>query len=78
MNLSFSYYEIYLSLAKILESFELAHAEGTTISTQMAGLNSPDWQPVPLPKRKEWVAAVLTDPLYVEAIPRARKTDLVV
>lgn len=67
---SFSYYEIYLSLLKILEKYELVHEAGTAISTPLAGLSSPDWQPVQLPKRKEWVAAVLTEPLLVEAVPR--------
>lgn len=71
--LSFSYYEIYLSLAKILEKYKLVHEAGTTISTPLAGLSSPDWQPVQLPKRKEWVAAVLTEPLLVEAVPRRQK-----
>lgn len=70
---SFSYYEIYLSLAKILETYQLVHEAGTTISTPLAGLSSPDWQPVQLPRRKEWVAAVLVEPLLVEAIPRSRK-----
>lgn len=70
---SFSYYEIYLSLAKILEKYELVHETGTTISTPLAGLSGPDWQPVQLPKRKEWVAAVLVDPLLVEAVPRSRR-----
>lgn len=70
---SFSYYEIYLSLAKILEKYELVHEAGTTISTPLAGLSSPDWQPVQLPKRKEWVAAVLVEPLLVQAVSRSRK-----
>lgn len=71
--LSFSYYEIYLSLAKILKTYELVHTAGTTISTPLAGLSSPDWQPIQLPKRKEWVAAVLMEPLLIEAIPRSLK-----
>lgn len=70
---SFSYYEIYLSLAKMLENYELVHEAGTAISTPLAGLSSPDWQPVHLPKRKEWVAAVLVEPLLVQAVPRCRK-----
>lgn len=72
---SFSYYEMYLGLAKILERFKLVHVEEATISTQLAGVSSPDWQPVQLPMRKEWVAAVLTDPLLVELIPRDVKED---
>ncbi|KAJ0109400.1 hypothetical protein J7T55_000325 [Diaporthe amygdali] len=71
----FSYYEIYLGLAKTLERFKLVHVEEATISTQLAGVSSPDWQPVQLPMRKEWVAAVLTDPLLVELIPRDAKED---
>jgi hypothetical protein len=70
---SFSYYEIYLSLSKILEKYKLVHETETTISTPLAGLSSPDWQPVQLPKRREWVAAVLTEPLLVEAVPRSLK-----
>lgn len=70
---SFSYFEIYLSLAKILEKYELVHEAGTAISTPLAGLSSPDWQPVQLPKRKEWVAAVLVEPLLVQAVSRSRK-----
>ncbi|KAI7782223.1 benzoate 4-monooxygenase cytochrome p450 [Diaporthe eres] len=69
----FSYFEIYLSLAKILEKYELVHEAGTAISTPLAGLSSPDWQPVQLPKRKEWVAAVLVEPLLVQAVSRSRK-----
>lgn len=72
-DLSFSYYEIYLSLARILEKYKLVHEAGTAICTPLAGLSSPDWQPVQLPKRKEWVAAVLVEPLLVEAIPRSFK-----
>ncbi|ROW08615.1 hypothetical protein VPNG_06203 [Cytospora leucostoma] len=69
----FSYYEIYISLAKILESFKLVHGATSNIFSHMAGLSSSDWQPVELPERKEWVAAVLTEPLNVEAIPRKRQ-----
>ncbi|TQN68409.1 Cytochrome P450 monooxygenase yanH [Colletotrichum shisoi] len=70
----FSYFELFLSLAKVVENFVLIHADedGGGLA-QAAGLNSSDWQPVQLPRRKEWVAAVVTEPLLVTAIPRNRE-----
>ncbi|OBR06629.1 TRI11 protein [Colletotrichum higginsianum IMI 349063] len=70
----FSYFELFLSLAKMVESFVLIHADedGGGLA-QAAGLINSDWQPVQLPKRKEWVAAVVTEPLLVTAIPRTRE-----
>ncbi|KAK6225498.1 benzoate 4-monooxygenase cytochrome p450 [Colletotrichum tabaci] len=70
----FSYFELFLSLAKTVENFVLIHADedGGGLA-QAAGLINSDWQPVQLPKRKEWVAAVVTEPLRVTAIPRTRE-----
>ncbi|GKT76562.1 benzoate 4-monooxygenase cytochrome P450 [Colletotrichum tofieldiae] len=69
----FSYFELLLSLAKMVENFELVCIEKDSGFQQVAGLNSSDWQPVQLPKRKEWVAAVVTEPLLVKAVPRIPK-----
>ncbi|GJC83564.1 cytochrome P450 monooxygenase yanH [Colletotrichum liriopes] len=66
----FSYFELLLSLAKMVENFELVCIEEDSGFQQVAGLNSSDWQPVQLPKRKEWVAAVVTEPLLVKAVQR--------
>ncbi|KAL0935070.1 cytochrome [Colletotrichum truncatum] len=67
IGLHFSYYELYLSLAKIIESFELV--DDNCVTGQVYGH---DWSPVQLPKRKEWVAAVPTDALLVRVFPRRR------
>ncbi|KAF4818925.1 Cytochrome P450 monooxygenase yanH [Colletotrichum siamense] len=65
IGLHFSYYELYLSLAKIIQSFELVALDESSSHSYGHG-----WIPVELPKRREWVAAVPTDPLLVKVLPR--------
>ncbi|KAK2028551.1 benzoate 4-monooxygenase cytochrome p450 [Colletotrichum zoysiae] len=68
----FSYFELFLALAKMVENFEIVHVNKDGYG-QVAGPNNSDWQPVQLPKRKEWVAAVVTQPLLVKTVPRVRR-----
>lgn len=69
---SFSYFELYLGLAKMVENFELVRSGEDAKIFQAAGMISSDWEPVQLTRRKEWVAATLTDPLLVTAVSRSR------
>ncbi|OHF00745.1 hypothetical protein CORC01_04062 [Colletotrichum orchidophilum] len=68
----FSYLELYLSVTKMVVNFEIAPADEKARPAQLAGLNSADWQPVQLPKRKEWVSAVVSEPLLIKTKPRRR------
>ncbi|KXH69011.1 hypothetical protein CSAL01_13567 [Colletotrichum salicis] len=71
-ELGFSYLELYMSVAKMVANFELTPADGHPRSAQVTGLTNADWQPVPLPKRKEWVSAVVTEPLLIKTMRRRR------
>ncbi|KAG7053569.1 benzoate 4-monooxygenase cytochrome p450 [Colletotrichum scovillei] len=66
----FSYLELYMSVAKMVANFEISPANEQHRHAQAAGLNNADWQPVQLPKRKEWVSAVVTEPLLIKTVPR--------
>ncbi|KAK7457688.1 cytochrome P450 [Colletotrichum acutatum] len=66
----FSYLELYMSVAKMVANFEISPANGRQRPAQVTGLNNADWQPVQLPKRKEWVSAVVTEPLLIKIVPR--------
>ncbi|KAK1459942.1 cytochrome P450 [Colletotrichum melonis] len=66
----FSYLELYMSVAKMVANFEISPANERHRPGQVAGLNNADWQPVQLPKRKEWVSAVVTEPLLIKTVPR--------
>ncbi|KAI3556374.1 cytochrome P450 [Colletotrichum abscissum] len=66
----FSYLELYMSVAKMVANFEISPANERHGPAQVAGLNNADWQPVQLPKRKEWVSAVVTEPLLIKTVPR--------
>ncbi|KXH36385.1 hypothetical protein CSIM01_04900 [Colletotrichum simmondsii] len=66
----FSYLELYMSFAKMVANFEISPANERHRPVQVTGLNNADWQPVQLPKRKEWVSAVVTEPLLIKTVPR--------
>lgn len=50
---SFSYLELYLSVAQSIRNFRLELSKPIHRFEERY-----DWMPVPLPERKEWVAAV--------------------
>ncbi len=74
---SFSYYELYLSLSQLLKHFTITlpsqapsavgeemHS-GTTLYSIVQMEDDTNFQPVRLPDRKEWVAAVPTEKMWI-------------
>lgn len=73
----FSYYELYLSISQILKHFTITlpsearsatdrggHS-GTTLYSLTQMEDDTGFQPVRLPERKEWVAAVPTEKMWI-------------
>ncbi|KAK2049924.1 cytochrome P450 [Colletotrichum somersetense] len=58
--------------SNMVDNFEIVHVNKDGYG-QVAGLNNSGWQPVQLPKRNEWVAAVVTQPSLVKTVPRVRR-----
>lgn len=73
---SLSYYELYLSVSQIIRRFHISSENNspTQLRSHGRGILANEWQRVPLPARKEWVAAVVKEELRVKMIPRARVT----
>lgn len=68
---SFSYYELYLSLSQLLKHFQVEPSDHEFLRIDGVGIphmskHSTVFNPVQLPKRKEWVAAVPTENLNVK------------
>jgi hypothetical protein len=61
-NRSFAYLELYISLSQILRDYRLS-LRGLVQKPSTSSDKS--WNPVTLPKRKEWVAAVTLEDLKV-------------
>ncbi|OAQ59223.1 cytochrome P450 [Pochonia chlamydosporia 170] len=69
IGLHFSYYEIYVSVAKVIENFLILPQDAPEcVPVERQAVR--DWNLVQLPRRKEWVAAVLLDPLLIKLVPR--------
>ncbi|EFW99522.1 benzoate 4-monooxygenase cytochrome p450 [Grosmannia clavigera kw1407] len=62
----FAYYELYLSVAKVLRNYRLRSPS----DQHNVGVGEKGWQSVPLPLRKEWVAAVPLQALDIILEPR--------
>ncbi|KAH8658163.1 benzoate 4-monooxygenase cytochrome p450 [Xylariales sp. PMI_506] len=72
MGAHFSYLELYISVSRILQQYCIRVHPSVPPQTYQATSQSPggDFQCVPLPPRKEWVAAVPTAQLLVTMVPR--------
>ncbi|CAK7210551.1 hypothetical protein SEUCBS140593_000864 [Sporothrix eucalyptigena] len=70
----FAYYELYLSVSQVVKQFRISvPSDGTASPALRARPTDGRWQPVSLPQRKEWVAAVVTDDLRVTMTPRTKE-----
>ncbi|EPE06859.1 benzoate 4-monooxygenase cytochrome p450 [Ophiostoma piceae UAMH 11346] len=70
----FAYYELYLSVSQAVRQFRITvPGDGTPSPAPRVRPTTGSWQPVLLPQRKEWVAAVVTDDLRVTMTPRTSK-----
>ncbi|KAH7261641.1 cytochrome P450 [Fusarium tricinctum] len=63
----FAYLELYISISQIVRNFRLKPSNPTQV------VKHEEWNLVPLPKRREWVAAVPVDNLGVITHPRHRR-----
>ncbi|UPL04164.1 hypothetical protein LCI18_015098 [Fusarium solani-melongenae] len=69
MGAHFAYLELYISVSQVIRSFHLEICNSAQRST-LGKDEETNWTPVPLPKRREWVAAVPTEKLEVKMLPR--------
>ena len=71
---SFAYFELYLAVSQVVRQFRITvPGDGMPSPALRARPTTGRWQPVSLPRRKEWVAAVVTDELRVTMTPRTSK-----
>ncbi|KAI1076101.1 benzoate 4-monooxygenase cytochrome p450 [Whalleya microplaca] len=74
MGIHFSYYELYLSVSRVICNYRIhVHEVGPYAGARSGMVSGVKWQRVKLPSRKEWVAAVVTDELEVIMEPRGIK-----
>ncbi|KAJ3546621.1 hypothetical protein NM208_g1915 [Fusarium decemcellulare] len=72
MGAHFSYLELYLSISQLIRFFHVEPKTPSAFSDQLSvgPKGAPRWNAVPLPRRREWVAAVPIDTLDVRMRPR--------
>ncbi|RSL68920.1 hypothetical protein CEP54_002506 [Fusarium duplospermum] len=69
MGAHFAYLELYISVSQVIRNFHLEICNPDQRST-LERNEETKWIPVPLPKRREWVAAVPMEKLEVKMCPR--------
>ncbi|KAF4470592.1 benzoate 4-monooxygenase cytochrome p450 [Fusarium albosuccineum] len=72
MGAHFSYLELYLSISQLIRFFHVEPKTPSASSDQLSvgPKEAPHWNAIPLPRRREWVAAVPIDTLDVRMRPR--------
>ncbi|KAH6880346.1 cytochrome P450 [Thelonectria olida] len=75
MGAHFAYLELYLSISQVIRNFHLHPNEPSKPAHVCADLllgneDAHSWTPVPLPRRREWVAAVPVDQLKIKMSSR--------
>jgi hypothetical protein len=73
---SFAYLELYISISQVIRSFHLRLHDLRELAYSYADLSTgkqdaKSWTPVPLPRRREWVAAVPTEQLKIKMTSRS-------
>ncbi|KAM5386582.1 hypothetical protein ACJZ2D_000545 [Fusarium nematophilum] len=78
MGAHFAYLELYISVSQIIRSFNLEARSSVLTSKNTAHVNEGggSWAPVPLPRRREWVAAVPIEKLEIKMRPRGPQAVL--
>ncbi|KAI8667509.1 hypothetical protein NCS56_00887400 [Fusarium sp. Ph1] len=69
MGAHFAYLELYISVSQVIRNFHLEISNSVQRSTLKKNEET-NWTPIPLPKRREWVAAVPMEKLEVKMCPR--------